>query len=87
VAVSSGQQTLSSTRALIYQSDADGSTVLVENTHATAACYIGTATVTPADGKQILAGGQVAIDLDPSEAVHGVTASGTCTIDYLANKA
>lgn len=86
MAVSTGQQTLTTTRALIFQGDADGSSVAIENTHATVTCYVGNASVTSANGKRILAGGAFGIDLDPSEAIYGVTASGTCTIDWIANK-
>lgn len=87
MALSNGQGTATTTRALVFQGDADGSSVGFENTDASTTCYVGNASVTSSNGKRIVAGAGITIDLDPSEALYVVTASGTATFDFIANRA
>lgn len=86
MALAASQVSVTTTATPLEQSDADGISVLVRNTHATTSVFLGGVGVTTTTGYELLAGGAASINLFPGETLYGVAATGTARIDTLANR-
>jgi hypothetical protein len=84
VAFSSGQQSITTTRSLIHQADADGCKLTLSlDVGAGTHVYIGNGTVTTSTGF-IFDGAQVMqLQLSAGDAVYGVTTSGTIALSKI----
>lgn len=81
------QVSVTNTATLLYQSDADGSTVLVCN-RGTSPVFVGSAAVTTATGFQLDPGTSISLDLDPAESLSAIAATaGPFRVDVLRNRA
>lgn len=60
-----------------------GARVLVRNRHATVSVSLGGSTVTAAAGYELLAGEAVSLDVDSTEKLYAIAASGTVTVHVL----
>lgn len=72
------------TKVADAERDRDGFTVNVQNPAGGATVFLGGSDVTTSDyGYSLAAGGEVAVELLKGEALYGVVASGTTTVNVL----
>jgi hypothetical protein len=86
MAVGSAQVAVSTTAVQLTAAESDsrvGESVAVTNTHASATVYLGGAGVTSSTGFPLVAGGSLSVDLDGTETLYGITASGSVTVGVL----
>ena len=88
MAITSNQVTCTTSATLIVPSDPDGCSVIVKNT-GDKKVYLGPVGVTSSTGFELASTGTNTLELvlGPGEALYGITASGNCTVSYIASMA
>lgn len=86
MAVHSAQVSVGTTATALSEAETDsrsGSSIVVQNTDASAAVYLGKSDVATGTGYKLIAGASLALHLNHEESLYGVAASGTVVVHVL----
>jgi hypothetical protein len=83
MAITSGQQTIGTTRQLVDGISPNPSRLHIHNMDNTNSIYLGNEGVTTANGLQLLKLDSIELVMNPGESLYAVSSSGTHTISWL----